>query len=120
MSDAFDRVFAGASTRTTVRRKLADGTTRTARLADGVVPESLTLTDVAEAAMKGTSLARRATDRGAGLSQSVSGVTGAAARSAVLAMGDAAPADVPAPTARRARQVAPSANGTPAEPTATS
>jgi hypothetical protein len=114
MSDAFDRVFAGATTRTTVRRKLADGTTRTARLADGVVPESLTLDDVASAAMKGTTLARRATDRGAGLSQSVSGVTGAAARSAVLAMGDA-PAEVPTATARRARAAAPSANGAPAE-----
>jgi hypothetical protein len=87
--DAFDKVFAGKNVKASIRRKLDDDTTRTAKLADGAVPAELSLDAFAEAAMKGATLGKRALDRGAALSMSV-GVSGAAARSAVLAMGDAA------------------------------
>lgn len=109
--DAFDAVFSGKGVTGGVRRKAEDGITKSVRLTGDGVPAGFTLADFADAAAHGAMASKRGTDRGASLSLSKP-VSGAAARSAVLALGDpeAAPAEgVPPATRKRGQPVG--ANG---------
>jgi hypothetical protein len=85
--DAFDSVFGttGGLTGSVRRKDAATGITRTVRVERA--PAGFTLTEFADAAMSGATAVKTGKDRGADLRLSVA-VKGAAARSAVLSLGD--------------------------------
>lgn len=85
MSDAFDAIFADASkVSATVKVKLPDGRTRTGKLSRG--PADMAPESFAEAGMHGTTFRESATDGDRERARNRKDVTGAAARSAIMAI----------------------------------
>ena len=113
MSDAFEAVFADASKVTgTVRHRRPDGSVRTGKLSVG--PVGIAEEDFAAAAVHGVTFSEKAGDAERSRVRTAKGITGAAARSAVLCiLGFTPDPDVPDGVRRRGKSV-PSANGEPA------
>lgn len=112
--DAFASLFSDTKVVTaTIREKQADGTVRSAKLNHG--PTDMSEQAFADAAMKGSTFSERAGTAEVSRTRSRKDVTGAAARSAVLAMlgvnkGDAVPAATRNRSANRTRTAEPSLN----------
>lgn len=100
--DAFEALFHNTNipTRGTVRQKMADGTVRTGKLK--VAPKALTPQAAGEAAMAGATFSERLPD--GSISRGTDGaITGAAARSAALAILGFKPATGKTATESRAK-----------------